>query len=165
MRDFSASGFLRRLARGVAGFLTLVVAIGALAAARAEGATLLDIIRSLAENTLGAGTVKIVRIDREATVSLQWDSATYRPGNTAAVTRELLFAEAALATGNIIATLPDIRGIRFTITRGKQILATGEVWRVDSIRLDFAIALGGGTYVPDPRVKPSSPGGDSGLQL
>lgn len=164
-RQFPAGGFFRRLARGVAALLALVLIIGALAQSRAVGATLLEIIKSLAENTLGSGTVKVVRIDREATVSLEWDSATYRPGNTAAVTRELLFAEAALATGNIIARLPEVRGIRFTITRGTQILATGAVWRVDSIRLDYAIALGGGTYVPDPKTKQSSPGGESGLQL
>ncbi len=164
-REFPAVGFFRRLARGVAALLALVLIIGALAQSRAVGATLLEVIKSLAENTLGSGTVTIVRIDREATVSLQWDSATYRPGNNAAVTRELLFAEAALATGNIIARLPEVRGIRFTITRGRQILATGEVWRVDSIRLDYAIALGGGTYVPDARVKQSSPGGESGLHL
>ncbi len=161
-REAHHAAVARRLTRGVASFLALVVAIGTLAAARAEGATLLDVIRSLAESTLGAGTVKVVRIDRDATVSLQWDTATYRPGNGKPVTRELLFVEAALATGHIITRLPDVRGIRFTITRGKQVLATGEVWRVDSIRLDYAIASGSGSYAQDGRVEP---GGESGLLL
>ncbi|MGQ0550281.1 MAG: hypothetical protein ACT4PY_11515, partial [Armatimonadota bacterium] len=75
-RQFPAVGFFRRLARGVAALLALVLIIGALAQSRAVGATLLEVIKSLAENTLGSGTVKVVRIDREATVSLQWDSAT-----------------------------------------------------------------------------------------
>ncbi len=51
VRHIPAGGFFRRLARGVAALLALVLIIGALAQSRAVGATLLEIIRSLAENT------------------------------------------------------------------------------------------------------------------
>ncbi|OFX28071.1 MAG: hypothetical protein A2Z07_05315 [Armatimonadetes bacterium RBG_16_67_12] len=152
---------MKRLAGAIAVLLTISV----LAQVRAEAAILIQTVRSLAENTLGTGTVKSVRtVDVGATVLISWESVTYKAANSAAATRELLYAEAALATGAVMGPLQDVRRIRFTIQKGDRTLATGEVWRVRSLTLAFADELGGGTYkAAESKTKPVAPGGDASM--
>ena len=89
------------------------------------------------------------------------EAATYKPQNSLETSRELLYAEATLVTGAILGPLQDIRRITFTMARGEQVLATGDVSRSEGLMLTFSRVLGGGTY-KKPELRPGNqvPGGD-----
>lgn len=124
--------------------------VGALVTS-ARAASPADVVRNLAENVLGSGVVKAIRITADGrTVLLRWESATYRTPRALEITRELLYAEAVLTTGSIMGRLPEITQVRFTIMQGSQVLATGMNRRGEGVRLVFATHLGGGTYIPAP---------------
>lgn len=127
-----------------------------LLAGQASGAVKQETVRALAENVLGPGTVKSLALTEEgATVLIRWQSATYRPGNKLQTTRELLYAEAELATGSIMGRLTVVSRVRFVILLKEQAMASGENLRGKGVKLTFAAAFGGGTF------KPSEPKGDA----
>jgi len=84
------------------------------------------IARNLAENVLGEGTVRSVRVSSGGRrIDIVWDAVLYRPTQTVARNREQLRGEAELATGSIMGILrPGV--IRFTIMLGSRIIARGE---------------------------------------
>lgn len=140
--------------------VTIVGLLMATAAVAVNGSTLDQTVKAIAENVLGRGSVKAVRVSTEAAVVMRWDAATYRPQNSIAASRELLYGEADLVTGAILGSLRDIRHITFTMARGGRVLATGEVWRSQNLVLRLVPQLGGGTYTrPDSRQPTYLPGG------
>lgn len=159
IRRFGLTLTARRAARWTAGVLMAVLLVAA--GPRAEAASLEQIVTSLAENVLGQNAVKAVRTSADATVSIRWEAATYRPQNSLAATRELLYAEAGLVTGSILGSVRDVRRITFTLVRGGQTLAAGEITPSRDLVLRFASHLGGGQYArPASQLKvPASGGG------
>lgn len=157
-----AGVFSRSHVKQAAGTLAFLFVVNAVATATADAAPPAYGIRALAENILGRGTVKFVRVaDEGATVVIRWESATYKPANSQAVTRELLYAEAALATGAILGPLPTVARVKFVIVHRDRVLASGETWRVRGLTMAYADALGGGTYTEDSsKVGPAAPGSD-----
>ena len=165
LRWWLAAGSRRREVKRAAGMLVIVVALNALAGA-AHAASPVQAIRAVAENILGRDTVRSVRLaDEGGTVVIRWESATYRAANKSGVTRELLYAEAALTVGAILGALADIRRVHFTMVRGSQVLARGESSRVRPVTVIYEAALGGGTYTAtNAPVRPAAPGGDRAAQ-
>lgn len=138
----------------------IAVSLVAAVQVRGEASTLDQIVKLVAENVLGQGSVKVVRVSTDATVAMRWEAATYKPKNSVAASRELLYAEAALVTSAILGSLPDVPRIAFTMVRGEQVLAAGEVSRSRDLALRFTPQLGGGLYTkPESRPKPYQPGG------
>lgn len=158
---------IRRLAMTWAARWTVGILIGVSLVAAGQGAveasTLDQNAKSIAENVLGRDTVKTARVSADATAVMRWEAATYRPQNSIAASRELLYDEASLVTGAILGSLRDVRRITFTMVRGEQVLATGEVSRSQDLVLRFVPQLGGGTHTkPESRPKPRMPSGGEG---
>ncbi len=150
VRQLAVAWTARRTARLTVGVL-LAVLLAAAGQGRAESATMSQIVTALAENVLGRSAVQAVRISTDATVVIRWEAATYRPRNSVAASRELLYDEASLVTGAILGSLRDVRRITFTLVHGGQVLATGEIAQSGDLVLRFAPQLGGGIHA-----KPSS---------
>jgi len=88
------------------------------------------VARNLVENVIGAGTVKEVKIDKSTkTLSLTFESALFKPEKPKKELRDLLEAEATLATQSIVAQLRDIDRVLITLTGGGSTLATAEAAR------------------------------------
>jgi len=101
------------------------LAAGPLAAAQ-EGAPPPELVaRNLAENILGEGTVRSVRVTSGGRqIVITWDAVLYRRTHTRAKNREQLRGEAELATGAVMGVLkPQL--IRFTILLNDRPLAQG----------------------------------------
>ncbi len=150
-----------------AGLLAGLITCTLLAAAQVQaGSDFEALVRTLAENILGEGQVTSVHtVDNEATVLMRWQSATHKPSNSLTVTRELLYAEAVLASNSIMGPVQQVSRIRFTILSGDQMLATGQSTRATGVSLMFAPELGGGRYqVPTSTPRPSLPGQDGSVQ-
>ena len=83
------------------------------------------IARNLAENVLGEGTVRAVRVvSGGRQIVIAWDAVLYRPTHTRAKNREQLRGEAELATGAVMGVLkPQV--IRFTILLKDRPVAQG----------------------------------------
>ena len=148
--------------------IAVVAALTVLTAVQGEAAGIHEAVLALAENVLGAGSVKSVRTtDNGAQVLIRWESATYRPANDLPTTRELMYAEAVLTTNSVMGLLPQVVRVRFTILEGVRMLATGENWRGRGVSLAFATELGGGTYkAPQPKVDPhKKPGADVAREM
>jgi hypothetical protein len=134
---------LRRFARG----LVLIVALGLLLADSTHAATPAARARALAENILGTGTVKAISTaDHGRTVAIRWESPTFKVTNTVAASRELLYAEAVLASSAIMASVPETTRVRFAIVRHGRPMAGGEAVRGRATLLVFSAELGGGVY-------------------
>jgi hypothetical protein len=154
-----------RVARQSAGILSVVALATLLALAvaqnQAEALSPVQTVRAFAENVLGRGMVKWVRVSADSTVAIRWEAATYNPQNSLETSRELLYAEATLVTGAILGPLQDIRRITLTMARGEQVVATGDVSRSEGLMLTFSRVLGGGTYrKPESRPRIYPPGED-----
>ena len=133
----------------LAGAIVVLLISSVLAGIRVEAAGIADTVRALAENVLGSGVVRSLSLaDKGATVLMRWESATYKAGNKQETIRELMYAEAQLATGSIMGRLNDVARIRFSILWKEQMMATGENVRGRGVSMAFAPALGGGTYAP-----------------
>lgn len=131
------------------GSLTVLIIAILVSTLTAHAAAQLDEVRNLAENVLGSGQVKsLSAADNGQTILIRWESATFKPTTALADTRDRLYFETILATGSIIARMPEVVRIRFTIVRGTHMLATGEVSGARGTTLRFAPELGGGVYVP-----------------
>lgn len=100
------------------------------------------IARNLAENILGEGTVRSVRVEgggRRITIS--WDAVLYRSTHTRAKNREQLRGEAELATGAIMGVLKP-QAIHFTIWLGSRAIAQG-TRSTDGLAMTYAKDLDG----------------------
>jgi hypothetical protein len=134
--------------RRLASLAAIALVIALLSAPRTEATPLERAVRRIAETVLGEGTVQIVQVVHNGRVALvRWEAATYKPDSPLAEARELLYGEAELATGAVIARLPELIRIRFAIVHGKEVLARGETGR-GGLRLVFGTGLGGGTFIP-----------------
>ena len=112
------------------------------------GSAIPELARNLAENVL-PGSVQSVRTNG-SNLAITWESATYRPGNSRAQTKELLYTEAELATGSVMGRLQEINAVDFFIVRRGSRLAGGINARGTGITLTFAAQLGGGPYTLQP---------------
>lgn len=97
------------------------------------------IAKNLVENIVGPNSVKEVKVDREKkTVSLTFDSALYRADKSKKELRELLEAEATLATGAILQQMRDMNQVNATLTFKGKTLATAEAVRgKDKVSMTF----------------------------
>lgn len=89
------------------------------------------VARNLVENVVGAGTVKgEVKIDKGTkTLTMTFESQLFKPEKPKKDLRELLEAEATLATQAVVSQLRDIDKVLMTLTAGDKTLATAEVAR------------------------------------
>lgn len=127
------------------------VLLAILALASADAATLAQTVIVLAENILGAGTVRSVRtVDRDTQVLIRWESPTYQARDEVAVARLRIHGEALLVTSAVLTQLPQVARIRFTILNGNQILATGQSERGRQLSIVFSSTLGKGSIVTGP---------------
>ena len=146
----------------VAAAVGLMVMTTVLLASVAQAGSLEHAARALLENVLGEGVVSQVRrADGGATLLVRWSWASFRPGRTQALAREVLYTEALLATGSVLGRLPEVVRIRFTVLHEGRMVATGENRRGRGLALAFAPELGGGTYQETaPARRPATPGWD-----
>jgi hypothetical protein len=88
------------------------------------------IARNLVENVVGAGTVKEVKIDKGTkTLTMTFESQLFKPEKPKKDLRELLEAEATLATQAVTAQLRDVDKVVMTLTAGDKTIATAEAAR------------------------------------
>jgi hypothetical protein len=116
---------------------------GALPAAAQEGRPSPALIaRNLAENVLGEGTVRSVRVEEGGRkIVISWDAVLYRPTHTRAKNREQLRGEAELATGSIMGVLKP-QAIHFTIWLKTRTVAAG-TRSADGLTITYAEDLDG----------------------
>lgn len=112
------------------------------------------VIKNLIENIIGRDTVKEARFDQVAgVVSVTFESATFKPGQSKQDSRTFLSAEAELAS-DVILTIPPqlaeaqpalkkVKRIDLTLTYQGAILATASAQRNKEVKVTFV----------DPRVK------------
>lgn len=144
----------------VAATALLLLAYPQLQPALAAPASVITLARNLAENILGAGSVKSLRAAHgESELLIRWESPTYREANDQAYNRDLLYGEAVLTMNAILGRLPQVLRVRFVIMKGDRMLATGESWRArGGVSLAFGPELGGGAYIPAPEPQNTSSG-------
>lgn len=128
--------------------LTLAALVATLGIARAVPARAAEdhaaIARNLAENILGKGVVRSSRMANGGrSVVMVWESATYKPANPLAYTRELLLAEAQLASSGIFRVLTAVQDVQFEIMVSKRSLAKGAARRHLPMIITYARDLGG----------------------
>lgn len=88
------------------------------------------IAKNLVENVVGAETVKEVKVDRERKiVAITFESALFKPGRPKKDLRELIDAEATLATQAILLQMRDYGQVTATLTHQGQTLAVAEAVR------------------------------------
>jgi hypothetical protein len=162
MREAAAERWTARQSAGILSIVALAtLLVLAFGQGQAEGSTLVQTVRSLAENVLGRGMVRWVRVSSDSTVVMRWEAATYKPTNSREASRELLYGEAALVTGAVLGPLQDIHRLTFSMVRGEQVLATGDISRSHGLTLTFSPVMGGGTHKkPESRPGIYPPGGD-----
>ena len=123
--------------------LAAVILSAASLAAAQERAPSPDLVaRNLAENVLGEGTVRSVRVvSGGRQIVITWDAVLYRPTQTRAKNREQLRGEAELATGAVMGVLkPSL--IRFTMLLNDRPLAQG-ARSSDAFTITYAKELDG----------------------
>jgi len=99
------------------------------------------IAKNLAQNVLGEGTVRWVRVSSSGyEIDIAWDAVLYRATHTSAHNREQLRGEAELATGSIMGVLKPVV-IRYNILLGTRTIAQGRRTR-DGFTITYAKALG-----------------------
>ncbi len=91
------------------------------------------IARNLVENVVGANTVKDVKIDREKkTIAFTFESTQFNPAKPKQQVRELLEAEAVIATKQILlppSPLRDFDKVTATLVKDGKTLAIAEATR------------------------------------
>jgi hypothetical protein len=88
------------------------------------------IAKNLVENVVGSGVVKEVKVDREKkTIALTFESVLFKPEKPKAELRELLEAEATLATQSILVQMRDYSQVTATLVSQGKTLATAEATR------------------------------------
>lgn len=127
--------------------LITVASVAGPAQGQAPAPSLATLVRNIAESVLGEDTVKLVKLaDSGRTVLIRWESATYRPHDRIADTREILYGEALLATTAVLSQMRNFVRIKFTMVQGTRMLATGVNHRGRGLSLVFSPELGGGRY-------------------
>lgn len=132
------------MGRWPAVLLSGIVLATVIPAAAQDAPVPLEVIaRNLAENVLGAGLVKRVRVARAGKyIEIDWEAALYRTTNTVARNREQLKGEALLATGSIMGVMrPEL--IVFRIWVGRRNIATGRRHNDGRFIMTYAKELGG----------------------
>jgi hypothetical protein len=100
------------------------------------------IAKNLAQNILGEGTVRWVRVSSGGhEIDIAWDAVLYRTTHTTARNREQLRGEAELATGSIMGVMKPVV-IRYNILLGTRTIAQGRRTR-DGFTITYATDLGG----------------------
>jgi hypothetical protein len=113
-----------------------------LAVRPAEADETATIAKNLAENILGKGLVRSTRVtDNGRTVAMVWESATFKPANTLAHTRELLRVEVHLTSGAIFRVLRGVQEFQFEILLQKRAICSGSVGRSRPMQIAFAPGL------------------------
>lgn len=88
------------------------------------------IARNLVENIIGADTVKDVKVDKDRkTIAVTFESTQFKPERSKKELRELLEAEAILATGVILSQMRDYGAVTATLVKQGKTLATAEAVR------------------------------------
>lgn len=109
--------------------LILLLAVVAVVASpvSAQGFPRPDVVaKNLAENILGEGTVRWVRVTEGGRqIDIGWDAVLYRTTNTLEHNRQQLHGEATLATDAIMRVMHPA-SIRFTMMLTGRIIARGE---------------------------------------
>jgi hypothetical protein len=125
------------MVRGAAVGLLAAVLAGAAAAPAAQ------VARNLAENVLGPGTVRWVRVSSDGQrVDIAWETVLYHPAHSPQRNREQMRGEAELATGAIMGVLwPE--AIYYFMLRDSRILARGRRTREGEFTITYATELGG----------------------
>lgn len=83
------------------------------------------VAKNLLENIVGAGVVKEVKVDREKkSVAITFESALFKPEKPKKELRELLEAEATLATQAILGQMREIDSVAATLIHQGKIIAT-----------------------------------------
>jgi hypothetical protein len=101
------------------------------------------IAKNLAENVLGRGTVKSVRVSSAGRfVEITWDAVLYKATNSRDTNRDQVRGEAELATGSIMGVMRP-ESIRYTILLGERVIATGRRTRDGGFTITFSRELGG----------------------
>lgn len=101
------------------------------------------IAKNLAENVLGEGTVRSVRVlGGGQVIIIAWETVLYKPTNTLQRNREQMRGEAELATGSIMGVLRPDR-IEFTMWNREKTLASGYRTRDGEFIITYAKELGG----------------------
>lgn len=119
-----------------------ILSAASLAAAQERAPSPDLIARNLAENVLGEGTVRSVRVvSGGRQIVITWDAVLYRPTHTRAKNREQLRGEAELATGAVMGVLKP-QTIRFTILLNDHPLAQG-TRSSDAFTITYAKGLDG----------------------
>ncbi len=100
------------------------------------------VARNLVENAIGANTVKDVKVDREKkTIAVTFESTQFKPDRPKAQMRELLEAEAVIATKQILlppSPLRDYDKITATLVKDGKTLAVAEAARgQDKVTMTF----------------------------
>ncbi|MDR7543957.1 MAG: hypothetical protein QN120_06895 [Armatimonadota bacterium] len=97
------------------------------------------IARSLVENVVGAGLVRDVKVDRERkAVAVTFESALFKPGKPKKELRELLEAEATLATQAILVQMRDYSQVTATLTsQGKTLASAQAVRGTEKVTITF----------------------------
>lgn len=125
----------------IAAVLFAVVLLAGTAARSAAQAPPEVIARNLAQNVLGEGTVRSVRVSRDRSeIDIVWDAVLYRSTSTPARNREQLRGEAELATGSIMGVMKP-RLIRFTMLLLERPIARGER-TAEGLTITYAEELG-----------------------
>lgn len=88
------------------------------------------IAKNLVENLVGAGSVKEVKIDRDKKViAITFESALFKPEKPKQELRELLEAEATLATQAVLGQMRDYGQVTATLVGQGKTLAVAEAAR------------------------------------
>jgi hypothetical protein len=88
------------------------------------------IAKNLVENVVGAGVVKEVNVDREKkTIAITFESVLFKPEKPKAELRELLDAEATLATQAILVQMRDYTQVTAALVHQGKTLATAQATR------------------------------------
>lgn len=92
-----------------------------------------QVARNLLESAIGANTVKDVKVDREKkSIAFTFESTQFKPEKPKAVLRELMEAEALIATNLILATPSPLREyvkVTATLVKDGKTLAVAEASR------------------------------------
>ncbi|HEU4798901.1 MAG TPA: hypothetical protein VFT63_08215 [bacterium] len=100
------------------------------------------VAKNLAQNVLGEGTVRWVRVSSGGhEIDIAWDAVLYRAAHTTARNREQLRGEAELATGSIMGVMKPVV-VRYNILLGERTIAQGRRTR-DGFTITYARDLGG----------------------
>jgi hypothetical protein len=97
------------------------------------------VAKNLVENVVGAGVVKEVKVDKEKkTITLTFESVLFKPDKPKKDLRELLEAEATLATQSILVQMREYNQVTATlVSQGKTLVVADAVRGRDKVSTTF----------------------------